>query len=285
MIGERVGSGDSFLLRDVLPEKFLTEEFFKEILSEVSWREQVNRGGKVPRLLCYQGVLGEDGSCPVYRVPSDEQFSTSPLTPLVNEIRQHVERAVGQSFNHCLIQMYRTGLDYISEHSDKTLDISRGTSIANLSLGAERVMRLCSKADTPGNRETISVALPHNSLFVLGWNTNRSHMHGIRPDKRQTFQKRPEETKFGGQRISFTFRSIATFVRVDGHVYGQGALYKSEDELERALATGEYDVSRSVTVQSDEILNAFSKENHFSNFDWEAQYGRGFDILRISLNE
>lgn len=31
--------------------------------------------------------------------------------------------------NHVLIQKYRNGEDYISEHSDKTVDIVRGTSI------------------------------------------------------------------------------------------------------------------------------------------------------------
>ena len=39
-------------------------------------------------------------------------------------------------FNHALIQWYRSGLDHISEHSDKTLDIEHGTPVVSVSLGA-----------------------------------------------------------------------------------------------------------------------------------------------------
>jgi alkylated DNA repair dioxygenase AlkB len=41
-----------------------------------------------------------------------------------------------------LIQLYRTGADYISEHSDKTIDVVRGSRIVNVSLGARRTMTL-----------------------------------------------------------------------------------------------------------------------------------------------
>lgn len=285
MIEGSLGAGDSCLLTNVLPEKFLSEHAFDAIAAEVAWREQVNKGGKVPRLLSYQGVVTDQGHVPVYRVPSDEPFTTMPMTPLVNEIRIFVEAAIGQSFNHCLVQLYRSGCDFISEHSDKTLDISRGTCIVNLSLGSERVMRLRSKPDFRKEKETINVRLPHNSLFVLGWETNRGYMHEIRPDKREESQKTPEERMFGGRRISFTFRSIATFVRADGRVFGQGALHKTEGDLENALADGNYDLSRSSENQSVDILRAFSHENHFSNFDWDSHYGAGFNVLRICMGD
>ena len=277
----RLGAGDSYFLTNVLPEKYLSELAFNGVAAEVAWREQLNKGGKVPRLLSYQGLVSEDGHVPIYRVPSDEPFSTLPMTSLVNEIRSLVEVTVGQNFNHCLIQLYRSGHDYISEHSDKTLDISRGSCIVNLSLGAERVMRLCSKSDFGESKESLNVRLPHNSIFVLGWETNRRYLHGIRPDKRPEAQKTPEECMFGGRRISFTFRSIATFVRADGRVFGQGALYKTESDLETALAAETYDESRSPAQQSCDILSAFSNENHFSSFDWDSHYGVGFDLLRI----
>jgi alkylated DNA repair dioxygenase AlkB len=43
------------------------------------------------------------------------------------------------------VQYYRDGSDYISEHTDKTLDIKFDTSILNFSLGATRKMQLKSK--------------------------------------------------------------------------------------------------------------------------------------------
>ena len=53
-------------------------------------------------------------------------------------IRQRVEEILKHPVNHVLIQYYRSGNDYISEHSDKTIDVVRGSNIVNVSLGAER---------------------------------------------------------------------------------------------------------------------------------------------------
>ena len=53
-------------------------------------------------------------------------------------IRERVEKILQHPVNHVLIQYYRTGNDYISEHSDKTIDVIRGSKIVNVSLGAER---------------------------------------------------------------------------------------------------------------------------------------------------
>jgi hypothetical protein len=79
--------------------------------------------------------------------------------------------------NHALIQYYRGGQDYISEHSDKTIDVVRSSSIVNVSLGAQRTMMLRTKKDslaTPrgesdevsvdGKRAVQRILLPHNSM-------------------------------------------------------------------------------------------------------------------------
>lgn len=53
-------------------------------------------------------------------------------------IREQVEKVLRHPVNHVLIQYYRTGNDYISEHSDKTIDVVQDSKIVNVSLGAER---------------------------------------------------------------------------------------------------------------------------------------------------
>ena len=97
-----------------------------------------HQGGDVPRLVSVQGEIGEDGSIPIYRHPADESPPLLPFTPAVSLIRSEVERRLGHKVNHCLIQFYRNGTDYISEHSDKTLDIAPDSFIANVSLGASK---------------------------------------------------------------------------------------------------------------------------------------------------
>lgn len=132
------------LITSLLPADFSTR-VFAQLKSEVQWRVMYHRGGEVPRLVAVQGQIDEDGSFPIYRHPSDESPPLLPFSKTVEEIRKHVEARLGHKVNHVLIQLYRTGTDYISEHSDKTLDIMKGSGIVNVSLGAQRVMTLRTK--------------------------------------------------------------------------------------------------------------------------------------------
>ncbi|KAK6337540.1 hypothetical protein TWF730_002937 [Orbilia blumenaviensis] len=132
------------LVTSLLPAD-LSANVFARVKSEVQWRVMYHRGGEVPRLVAVQGQIDEDGSFPIYRHPSDESPPLLPFSKTVEEIRKHVEAKLGHKVNHVLIQLYRAGADYISEHSDKTLDIVKGSGIVNVSLGAQRVMTLRTK--------------------------------------------------------------------------------------------------------------------------------------------
>jgi alkylated DNA repair dioxygenase AlkB len=233
--GTRFGSGDETrLLLDVLPKE-LADRALHELQSQVVWCTMMNRGGDVPRLVSMQGDL-IDGCEPVYRHPADEQPQMVSWTPISDELRRAVEAALSQRVNHALIQWYRSGRDWISEHSDKTLDVAPKSVICNLSIGATRVMLLKSKDRDVSQRRLQRIDLPHNSLFVLGLDTNREWRHEIKLDKRDIRFKRPDEIRDAGHRISLTFRLIHTFRRLsDGRLFGGGARVKS---LERARRFG-----------------------------------------------
>ncbi|KAH8169498.1 isochorismatase family protein [Sarocladium implicatum] len=113
---------------------------FERLEKEVRWQRMSHQGGEVPRLVAVQGEVGEDGSIPIYRHPSDESPPLLPFTPTVLAIKAATEKHLGHPLNHVLIQYYRDGTDYISEHSDKTIDVVQGSYIANVSLGAQRTM-------------------------------------------------------------------------------------------------------------------------------------------------
>jgi hypothetical protein len=207
-----------------------------------------------------------------------------------------------------LIQLYRTGADYISEHSDKTIDVVRGSRIVNLSVGARRTMTLKTKKDatanTTGNeqggddgdngaattvrRTTQRVPLPNNSLFVMGLETNARWMHSVHTDKRPVNTKDPAER---GPRISLTFRHIGTFLtplspspsspagqdqaQVQQLIFGQGATGKTRTEARPVVHGGE---------EAERLLTAFGAENHQSEFDWEKAYGEGSDVLHFTTS-
>ncbi|CAI7659550.1 unnamed protein product [Penicillium glandicola] len=273
-----IGEGDSRLVNNVN----LAAYSFERIKAEVDWQKMYHLSGQVPRLVAVQGQTRPDGAIPIYRHPADESPPFKPFTSAVDEVRMAVEQILGHPLNHVLIQLYRDGQDRISEHSDKTLDIVRGSFICNVSLGAERVMVLRTKtsaSESEGGikepcRTTQRVPLPHKSLFVLGPKTNMRWLHGIRADKRPDVTKSTEEQAYGGQRISLTFRHIGTFIDpVANTIWGQGAVSKSLDHA-RAVVHGD-------PAEIARLIGAFGQENRATEFDWDAVYGGGFDVVNF----
>ncbi|CAZ86445.1 unnamed protein product [Tuber melanosporum] len=295
--GDVLGEGDSEVVNNILPAD-LADVAFERLKKEVAWRSMYHRGGEVPRLVAVEGEISDDGSFPIYRHPADESPPLLPFSDTVGLIREYVQRVLKQPVNHVLIQHYRDGNDYISEHSDKTLDIAKGSKIVNVSLGAQRVMILRTKKDQgkpdessgaetnpdkcktkesapqSSQRPTQRIPLPHNSMFVLGLESNKKWLHGIKQDKRAEFLKTPKELSYNGERISLTFRQIATFLSSDEKtIYGQGATSKSEHEP-REVINGE-------GPEAEKLLEAFGSENHQSDFDWDTYYGAGSDVLHL----
>ena len=296
--GDRIGEGDSMITYDALPTS-LANDAFDLVKKEVGWQAMKHRTGEVPRRVAVQGEIGKDGSRPLFRHPADESPPLSQFSQTVQRIQQVVQKKLKQPFNHALIQLYRDGQDNISEHSDKvchellslletiltifqTLDIVRGSKVVNLSLGAQRVMTLRTKKSKnarnatsgPAVRQSQRVPLPHNSVFILGPQTNRHWLHGIRPDKRPLSEKSLEERAFHGERISITLRYIGTFTDKDTlRIWGQGAISKSH------FNAG--DIATNNTAEMESMIIAFGKENRQVDFDWDAEYGSGFDVVNL----
>ncbi|PGH27433.1 hypothetical protein AJ80_00911 [Polytolypa hystricis UAMH7299] len=281
---DAIGEGDSRIIYDLN----LPSDAFELIRDEVKWQKMYHLSGEVPRLVAVQGAVQPDNSIPIYRHPADESPPLLSFTKTVDVLREAVEKILGHPLNHVLIQLYRDGQDRISEHSDKTLDIVRGSYICNVSLGAERVMTLRTKVsakaekqadsnvakDSDPERQSQRVPLPHNSLFILGENTNKVWLHGIRPDKRPESTKTPEELAFNGQRISLTFRNIGTFINPEADtIWGQGAVSKTKENAQEVIH-GE-------CVETEGMIRAFGQENQRNDFNWDANYGRGFNVVNF----
>lgn len=305
-----VCEGDTTLTIDFLPPD-LIEGLFERLCEEVQFRKMMHQGGEVPRFIAVQGEVDEDGTQPVYRHPADESPPLLPFTPAVQKIREHVQKALDHPVNHVLIQCYRGGNDYISEHSDKTLDIVPNSYIANVSLGAERTMIFRTKrgdkkigsnvasskatgsdaaANSPNKRQAVRLPMPHNSLIRMGLATNGKWLHGIKADKRPHHEKTGAELAWDGVRISLTFRHIGTFLshspyldavptlavennETSQYIWGQGAVAKARKDA--------HPVINGQTVEAIAMLKAFGKENNSPDFDWEANYGGGFDVLHM----
>ena len=152
-----------------------------------------------------------------------------------------------------------------------------------MSLGAQRVMTLRTKKPkrafdapvTEEQRQLQRITLPHNSAFILGPQTNAQWLHGVRADKRPEHQKADEEMSYGGERISLTFRNIGTFMSARRkRIWGQGAKSKAKATAGK--------IRHDDPAEMEAMIVAFGKENHQSDFDWDAEYGRGFDVVNLT---
>ncbi len=126
-------------------------------------------------------------------------------------------------------------------------------------------------------RQSQRIKMPHNSIFVLGPQTNREWLHGVRADKRPGREKTDEEKAFCGERVSITFRQIGTFMdEKKKTIWGSGAKRKTKAQAGKIVIRD--------SAQMEAMINAFGKENHETEFDWDAEYGPGFDVVNL-VNE
>ena len=243
------GSGDSYLIENCDELEDITLD---DIKAEIEFLEMLSHGSPVPRLIAIQAEKSDCGY-PLYRHPADYIPMCKDFTPITMKIKNYIEKKLNCNLNHALIQLYRNGDDMIGEHSDKTLDIKHSTIIVNYSIGTTRTMRLRKKDRSKQIINIEKVDLTNNSIFVLGPETNKKWLHMIKSN-----------STIKGERISFTFRNIATYIDGNGIITGQGAPKNKINKLD-----------------SIDMLKAFSRENHESEYDWYELYETGFHAIRI----
>ncbi|CCG84043.1 protein of unknown function [Taphrina deformans PYCC 5710] len=269
-----VVEGESILLTEWL-DSGLAETIFQTLAEQIPFRKMSNFGSDVPRLVAVQHAPSREGDVPVYRHPTDASPPSQLFSPIIANLVSRINALLGTSLNHALIQHYRTGVDNISEHSDKTIDIVPGSVIVNASFGAQRTMTLRCKANRSSEgvremKENIAVPLPHNSLFVMTLETNAAWTHAIRANKRAARDQSEAELSYNGSRISLTLREIGTFITPDGRIYGSGARNRCRSEA------CQIDPGESAW---DELILGFGKENKGRSIDFGGYYARGSDAL------
>jgi hypothetical protein len=189
---------------------------------EIDWRPMTIGGRELCRRGCFQGrprrpvESGEElpqgrpathGDVPWLRCPSIEEQDILPLTPTVQALMDHINTYFGVETNIVKIQRYDDGKAFIRAHSDKVLDLAPDVPIFNYRIGATRNLVMTHKV----TKERHCVPMPHNSLFVIGPQTNREWLHGI------------EVEDMDEPSISMIFRQSVTFKAPDGSLSGPTA--------------------------------------------------------------
>ena len=109
------------------------------------------------------------------------------------QLKQLVEENTDVSFNSCLLNLYHTGAEGMSWHSDDEEVLGRNAVIASLSLGAQRKFSFKHKR----TKETVSLELEEGSLLLMKGDTQQHWLHSL-----------PKTTKVNEPRINLTFRQI-----------------------------------------------------------------------------
>jgi len=237
-----LGSGDSLIIPSFLPAH-QADEILQTLLpneesaGELEWTQlqHVNHGSKFPRLTAYQSSRNENGHLPAYRCadpqPWSGQYDTQEWTPTIRHLKELVEQTICHGFNWSRILCYRDEKDGMGFHSDKCLDLRHQSFIASVSLGATRHYELKPKKGLGNALVPQRIALRHNTLLLLGPQTNQNFTHSIK--------KGNGADRSGQARISVTFRDLATWY-VDSEpfpvFYGQGTQFATFAELTQSLA-------------------------------------------------
>lgn len=116
-----------------------------------------------------------------------------PWTKGLLELKALAEKASGESYNSCLLNLYHSGEEGMAWHSDGEKDLKKNGAIASLSFGAERKFAFKHKQTL----EVVPIILQHGSLLVMKDQTQTHWLHRLPPTKRILTP-----------RVNLTFRTI-----------------------------------------------------------------------------
>ncbi len=168
-----------------------SDAYFRELEREVDWQqENIRLFGKelpMPRLTAWYGDKGYTYSG-LYNAPK-------PWVPVLQELRERVERASGETYNSVLLNFYRHGNDSMGWHADNEAALGPEPAIASISFGGERKFSI--KHRTRPDLKPLSFTLAHGSLLLMQGAMQHHWLHHIPKTKRPV-----------QPRINLTFRNV-----------------------------------------------------------------------------
>lgn len=167
--------------------------YFDQLLKTILWEhDQTVIFGK---LIVTKRKVAWYGDEPFNYTYSKTTKSALPWTKELLELKQIIENKSGETFNSCLLNLYHSGEEGMSWHSDDEKDLKKNGAIASLSLGATRKFAFKHKV----SKQTVSVVLENGSLLIMKGRTQSNWLHRLPPTKR-----------ISTPRINLTFRTIVT---------------------------------------------------------------------------
>ena len=171
-----------------LPE---ADFYYDKLLHEIEWRndEAIIFGKKIitKRKVAWYGEKSFE-----YTYSNIKKYAL-PWTKELIELKNKIEQETGETFNSCLLNLYHSGEEGMTWHSDGEKDLKKDGAIGSISFGAERKFSFKHKT----TQEKIDINLEHGSLLIMKDTTQTHWLH-----------KLPLTKKIITSRINLTFRTI-----------------------------------------------------------------------------
>ena len=168
------------------------DQLFDNLKTSIIWEKQKIKlyGGlhDVPRLTAW---YGDPDKSYVY---SGIKLKTRPWNSDLLQIRDIIEKISKAKFNSVLLNLYRSGSDSVSWHSDDESELGKNPVIGSLSLGESRQFHMKHKYDRDLKQK---ILLQHGSFLLMRGKTQHNWLHQI-----------PKRKNLKGERINLTFRVI-----------------------------------------------------------------------------
>jgi len=174
----------------ILNEQSLST-IYNELLNNIAWQQdQIVMFGKAITTKRKVAFYADNHIDYTYSSVKKKGLS---WTPELLKIKELIESHTGAKYNACLLNLYHTGEEGMGWHSDDEKEIEVNSSIASLSIGAERKFAFKHKA----TRETLSVMLEDGSLLEMKGSIQQNWWHSL-----------PKTKKVSVPRINLTFRQM-----------------------------------------------------------------------------
>lgn len=175
--------------------KLFSEEeanrFFEELWNTIDWRnDEAMMFGK--KIITKRKVAWY-GDSPFRYTYSKVTKEALLWTPELLVLKNRIEKATGETFNSCLLNLYHSGDEGMAWHSDDEIDLKKNGAIGSITFGAERKFAFKHKHTD----QKVEMLLEHGSLLVMKDTTQTFWLHRLPPSKKV---KKP--------RINLTFRTI-----------------------------------------------------------------------------
>ena len=175
--------------------KIFSEEqinvFFEELINKIDWKNEV--------VVMFGNEITTKRKVAFYSDPNI-QYRYSQRTKkglewisILLQIKSIVESYTQTQYNACLLNLYHNGNEAMGWHSDNEVEIMPNSSIASISLGAERKFSFKNKT----TKETNTILLENGSLLEMKGELQNHWLHSL-----------PKSTKIIMPRINLTFRQM-----------------------------------------------------------------------------